>query len=173
MKLSESYDTIYRSEELGNTFDLEVVVHVFNINSGFNESLQEKCRPLKEYTWIVSSIRKETARGRSLKDAIRMVIRRIPESFLIRDEIMAERGRVTAMIFDEEWNARQMEKLRKELREEGLKEGREEGITLEKHETIKVLLDEGYDDGQIIKTARITPEMLASLKEQFTKSETH
>ena len=169
MKLSESYDTIYRSEELGNTFDLEVVVHVFNINSGFNESLQEKCRPLKEYTWIVSSIRKETARGRSLKDAIRMVIRRIPESFPIRDEIMAERGRVTAMIFDEEWNARQMEKLRSELREEAL----EEGITLEKHETVKVILEDGYDDAQIIKVARITPEMLASLKEQFIKSETH
>ena len=185
LKLSESYDTISRSEELGNAFDLEVVVHVFNINSGFNESLQEKCRPLKEYTWIVSAIRKETARGRSLKDAIRMVIRRIPESFLIRDEILAERGRVTAMIFDEEWNARQMEKLRNELREEGreigreigreegLEEGLEKGITLEKHETIKVMLGEGFDDVQIIKIARITPEALASLKEQFAKSETH
>jgi hypothetical protein len=138
---------------------------VFNINSGFNESLQEKCRPLKEYTWIVSAIRKETARGRSLKDAIRMVIRRIPESFLIRDEILAERGRVTAMIFDEEWNARQMEKLRNEYREEG--------ITLEKHETIKVMLEEGYDDAQIIKIASITPEALASLKEQFATPETH
>ena len=69
------------------------------------------------------------------------------------------------MIFDEEWNARQMEKLRNELREEG--------ITLEKHETVKVMLDDGYDDAQIIKIARITPETLASLKEQFAKSETH
>ena len=69
------------------------------------------------------------------------------------------------MIFDEEWNARQMEKLRNELREEG--------ITLEKHETVKVMLDDGYDDAQIIKIARITPEALASLKEQFAKSETH
>ena len=85
------------------------------------------------------------------------------------------------MIFDEEWNARQMEKLRNEYREEGLEigrekgreEGREEGITLEKHETIKVMLEEGYDDAQIIKIARITPEALASLKEQFIKSETH
>ena len=73
------------------------------------------------------------------------------------------------MIFDEEWNARQMEKLRNELREETL----EEGITLEKHETVKVMLDDGYDDAQIIKIARITPETLASLKEQFAKSETH
>ena len=77
------------------------------------------------------------------------------------------------MIFDEEWNARQMEKLRNEYREEGLELGREEGITLEKHETIKVMLEEGYDDAQIIKIARITPEALASLKEQFAKSETH
>ena len=73
------------------------------------------------------------------------------------------------MIFDVEWNARQMEKLRNELREEA----REEGITLEKHETVKVMLDDGYDDAQIIKVARITPESLASLKEQFAKSETH
>ena len=73
------------------------------------------------------------------------------------------------MIFDKEWNARQMEKLRNELREETL----EEGITLEKHETIKVMLGEGFDDAQIIKIARITPEALASLKEQFAKSETH
>lgn len=97
LKLSDSYGTIVRSEELGDTYDLEVIVHVFNINSGFNESLQEKCRPLKEYTWIVSSIRKETELGRSLKDAIRMVISRIPKSFLIRDEILTERGRVTAV----------------------------------------------------------------------------
>ena len=69
------------------------------------------------------------------------------------------------MIFDEEWNARQMEKLRNEYREEG--------ITLEKHETIKVMLEEGYDDAQIIKIARITPEALASLKEQFAMPETH
>ena len=73
------------------------------------------------------------------------------------------------MIFDVEWNARQMEKLRNELREETL----EEGITLEKHETIKVMLGEGFDDAQIIKIARITPEALVSLKEQFAKSETH
>ena len=77
------------------------------------------------------------------------------------------------MIFDEEWNARQMEKLRSELREEGREEGLEKGITLEKHETIKVMLGEGFDDAQIIKVARITPEALASLKEQFPKSETH
>ena len=69
------------------------------------------------------------------------------------------------MIFDVEWNARQMEKLRNELREEG--------ITLEKHETVKVMLDDGYDDAQIIKIARITPEALASLKEQFAMPETH
>ena len=176
LKLSESYDTISRSEELGNAFDLEVVVHVFNINSGFNESLQEKCRPLKEYTWIVSAIRKETARGRSLKDAIRMVIRRIPESFLIRDEIMAERGRVTAMIFDEEWNARQMEKLRNELREEAREEARkealEEGIIKNKSVTAKRMVLKGYNDAEILELTDISPENLASIREETAKSET-
>jgi hypothetical protein len=35
------------------------------------------------------------------------------------------------------------------------------------------MLEEGYDDVQIIKIARITPEALASLKEQFAMPETH
>ena len=177
LKLSDSYGTIVRSEELGDTYDLEVIVHVFNINSGFNESLQEKCRPLKEYTWIVSSIRKETELGRSLKDAIRMVISRIPKSFLIRDEILAERRRVTAMIFDEEWNARQIEKLRNEYREEGLElgreEGLEEGIAKTKSNTARRMILKGYDDAEILEVTDISTESLASLREEIAKSETH
>ena len=173
LKLSESYDTINRSEGLGDAYDLEVIVHVFNINSGFNESLHEKCRPLKEYTWIVSAIRKETERGRSLKDAIRMVIHRIPESFLIRDEILAERGRITAMIFDEEWNARAMEKLQEELREEFREEGLEEGIAKTKSNTARRMILKGYDDAEILELTDISTESLASLREGIAKSETH
>ena len=117
LRLSQCYDTNIRIDDLGNSYDLEVIVHVFNINYGCNQTVPEKCRVLEEYTWIVSSIRKETESGRSLNDAINHSIEMIPEDFVIHNVILAERGRVAAMLFDKMGDARQIEKLRYELRE--------------------------------------------------------
>ena len=166
LKLSESYDTINRTDGLGDAYDLEVVVHVININSGMNESLQAKCRPLEEYTWVTSSIRKETEHGMSLGEAISTVLRKLPKEFVIRDAIQSERGRVTAMLFDEEWYERQMEKLKDEYREEGIREG----ITQKTTAVTREMILKGYPDTEIIEIAGITSELLSSVKQEFTNS---
>ena len=165
LKLSESYDTINRTDGLGDAYDLEVVVHVININSGMNESLQAKCRPLEEYTWVTSSIRKETEHGMSLGEAISTVLRKLPKEFVIRDAIQSERGRVTAMLFDEEWYERQMEKLKDEYREEGIREG----ISQNKADVTRAMILEGCEDALIMKVTKVTSEFLASVKEGLTK----
>ena len=164
LKLSGSYDTINRSDELGEAYDLEVIVHVININSGINEALQEKCRPLKEYTWIISSVRQEKDSGQTLNDAIRTVIRNIPDDFVIREEILTERERVTGMLFDEEWNAEQLEKLKAEYREDGLKEG----IEKNKAEIAQKMLLKGYPDTEITGLVDVTPEYVAALRDELS-----
>ena len=165
LKLSGSYDTINRTDELGDAYDLEVIVHVININSGMNESLQAKCRPLEEYTWVTSSIREETDRGMTLKDAVNTVLRKIPENFVIRDAMMEERGRVTAMLFDEEWNARQLEKLKDEYLQKG--------ISQNKTDVTRAMILKGYPDTEIIEITGIEPEFLKTVKENLTNVKTN
>ena len=51
MKLSELYES---AEE---TAELELIVHVLNINQGHNEALLNACRPLREYAAYTAKVR--------------------------------------------------------------------------------------------------------------------
>ena len=126
---------------------------------------RKKCRVLEEYTWIVSSIRKETESGRSLNDAINHCIEMIPEDFVIHNVILAERRRVAAMLFDEMGDARQIEKLRYELREKFINEGIEQGINKTKAKVIRSMILDGCDDSFILKIADVTPEYLKTIRD--------
>ena len=69
------------------------------------------------------------------------------------------------MLFDEEWYERQMEKLKDEYREEGIREG----ISQNKADVTRAMILKGYPDTEIIEIAGISSEFLASVKEGLTK----
>ena len=69
------------------------------------------------------------------------------------------------MLFDEEWYERQMEKLKDEYREEGIREG----ISQNKADVTRAMILEGCEDALIMKVIKVTPEFLASVKEGLTK----
>ena len=68
------------------------------------------------------------------------------------------------MLFDEEWNAEQLEKLKAEYREDGLKEG----IEKTKAEDARALILEGFEDSLIQRCLKVTPEYVAVLRDELS-----
>ena len=95
--------TLYLSDAFigGKQGDLEVTVHVFNINQGFNEKLKEACQPLQEYCWFHDRIRSQTDAGVYLADAVDEAIQTMPEEFKLKEFLMKERNEVMHNMFEE------------------------------------------------------------------------
>ncbi len=125
--------------------DIEVKVRIININRGHSADILCACKPLEEYAWFVAQVRSSTA---SCKDpdnnthadidrAIDRAIDEMPDDFVIKKFITANRAEVKDMCLTEYNEAETMEL----LKEEGRREGRQEGT----HETrlldIKNLMD--------------------------------
>ena len=101
--------------------DVAVNVHVFNINKGRNPSIQEKCKPLAEYSWTVDRIREfekelkdDVPKEELLETAIDRTLDEMPEDFVIKEYLLAHRAEVKGMIITEYDEARELELIRKE-----------------------------------------------------------
>ncbi len=105
---------------------------MININWGKNRSLLEKCKPLGEYSWFVEETRKNQSANRELKDAIGKAIDDMPDDYLIKQLLVANRAEVEDMCITEVDEAEYNDLLRAECeakgREEGRVEGKEEGV---------------------------------------------
>ena len=69
------------------------------------------------------------------------------------------------MLFDEEWNAEQLKKLKAEYREDGLKEGEKT-----KAEDVRALILEGFEDSLIQRCLKVTPEYVAALRDEIAQT---
>ena len=76
------------------------------------------------------------------------------------------------MLLDPEGAARQFENLKRVLRKEAWEEGREEGINKNKADVVRALLQEGMDESFILRVVKVTPEFLASIKEEVPAKQT-
>ena len=120
----------------GEKGDLELIVHVYNINGPYNVQLKKDCRPLYEYCWLVERIRAGMEPAEDKRDTellgrvITEALDEMPEDFLIKGILMKERNAVIGMIFDEYNEAldrKAAEDYAKEQHQEGLDEGIEIG----------------------------------------------
>ena len=120
LKLSDAF------MDPGHGDEFEFTATVFNINLGKNEKLLESCKPLKEYSIFVDTVRRKGRKmpaERAVDEAVRECIR----NNILKDVLSEERSSVMLEMlssFDEKVYE---EGLREEGREEGRKEGREEG----------------------------------------------
>ncbi len=103
--------------------DIEVRVHVLNINHGRNTDMLQTCEPLYEYAWIVDKVR-ENSNTMPLNLAIDSVIQSLPKDFELYPFLTVHRAEVLGM-FLEEYDEEYTMNL---FKEEGREEGREEGI---------------------------------------------
>ena len=121
MKLSELYES---AEE---TPELELIVHVLNINQGHNEALMNACQPLREYATYTAKVRDNIKAGYPLREAVEQAMtgcirEGILEEFLRRNR--SEAMKVSIYEYDAEKHLR-ME--RAEAREDGYRDGQADG----------------------------------------------
>ena len=114
LKLSDSFLVKGRP-----AFDLEVTVHVYNLNKGMNTKLLEECPVLKEYCEFADVVSKYKGQKEKLKAAIEECIQKG-----ILTDYLSERGsEVTNMLIAQYDYEKDIEVKKKEAREEGKNEG--------------------------------------------------
>ncbi len=130
LKLSDSFDEKYQG-----VADIEVSVHMYNINYGYNDDLLQNCKPLKEYSWFVERIRyykNEIIQSTSEEEmpieiAVGKAVDDMPVDFEIKPFLMAHRAEVIGMLFMEYNEEETMRLVGKEKYEDGFKDGKNRG----------------------------------------------
>lgn len=89
------------SDAFGGEGDIEVKVTMLNINYGKNHELMKACEPLKEYAWLVDSIRQRQKILKDLEAAVDKTIEDMPEEFLIKSFLLQNKAEVKGMFLTE------------------------------------------------------------------------
>jgi len=134
LKLSDAYQ---------GEGDIEVRVTMLNINYGKNQQLMDACRPLKEYAWLVDTVRRYQQKKMDLDAAVDAAISEMPDEFVIKPFLVANRSEVKAMFLTEYDEKKVLEMEREEGRLEGREEGRKEERKERNNEVAADLIKEG------------------------------
>ena len=135
---------------------------VYNLNTGKNDELLEKCRPLKEYMIFINKVREYSDdKGVDIKTAITKAIDYCIEENIMREFLIKHKAEVFSVCITEFDEKIYEAELREEAREEGLKEGREGERAKNILTTVSILRGLGLDDStiaqQISEKFELTP----------------
>ena len=139
---------------------------VYNLNTGKNDELLEKCRPLKEYMIFINKVREYSDdKGVDIKTAITNAIDYCIEENIMREFLIKHKAEVFSVCiteFDEKiYEAELREEAREEGRSLGRKEGREEERIKNILTMVSILRGLGLDDStiaqQISEKFELTP----------------
>ena len=119
LKLSDSFLS-------GADTDIEVWVRMLNVNYGNSPKLLRACKPLAEYSWLVSEIRNNNASKdeAGFSSAIDYAISIMPDDYVIKPFLKAHQAEVKGMLLTE-YNEVEAMKL---FERDGWKRGRAEGV---------------------------------------------
>jgi len=137
---------------------LELVVHVYNINQGYNAAMLEKCETLGGYSVLVSKIW-ECRETMELEEAMKAAIRHCIDNDILRPFLETHSSEVQNMLITE-WKLEEAQMAwlaqgRKEGRNEGRKEGRKEGRNEGRKEGRNEGRKEGRNEGIAIGAGNI------------------
>ena len=107
--------------------DIEVTVHMLNINSGSNMELMERCRPLSDYSKFVSNVRLLKAQGKEMADAVHQAIRDLGDDSPIKGYLQKMEAKVLRSCITEYDEQKVMDKFKEEYIAEGLQKGLQAG----------------------------------------------
>jgi hypothetical protein len=113
MNLSDAFAEAVRHEA-----DISVRVRMININKGHSAGVVNNCKPLNEYTWLVDRIRIYGSQM-PLESAVDLALQEMPETYLIKPWLEANREGVKRMLLTEYDEAKTMELFKEEGREQG------------------------------------------------------
>ena len=72
-----------------------------NLNKGKNDALLEKCRPLREYMFLINCIRENEAKGMQVEDAIDMGVQHCIDCNVLKEFLVAHRAEVVSVCLTE------------------------------------------------------------------------
>lgn len=109
--------------------DLELTVHLRNINLGHNEALMKQCHKLWEYASLIDRVNRNLAEDMSVEAAIEEAITYCIDHNILADFLTANRSGVIGMLrllteYDEK---KTMKMIARDAREEGYNDGLEAG----------------------------------------------
>ncbi len=118
--------------------DVELTVHMYNINYGHNQELLKKCRMLREYAEFVDTVRAYLAEGIERQQALNEAIDYCIEHGILSEILRKYKAEVLGMLLEEF----DVDKYERTLKNEGREEGEERLSQL----TIMLLRQNRIDD---------------------------
>jgi hypothetical protein len=163
MRLSDAFERPVEHPEI------ELICRVYNINSGYNKELMDKCRVLKEYMIFVDYVRENHKENdyENLQDAIERAIDRCIEENVLREFFMEHRLEVVKVMQLDYTFDRQIMLEREDARREGLEDGQAKEI-------IEMGQELGWTDAAILerlqKKLDVPHETAVSYLKQYGKT---
>lgn len=147
--------------------EIELVCHVYNINSGKNTPLLSKCQTLREYMYFVDMVRKNNEISGNLEDAIEKAINQCMEENVLWDFLAQHREEVMHVMTLDYTFERRLEMQRAEAIEDGERIGKEIGKEEKLSEQIRKKIQKGKPLDQIADELEEVPETIRPLYEKI------
>ena len=116
--------------------DIELNVHVYNVNYNKNFELLRGCRPIHDYSFFIDQVEINKRAGMTLEESVLKAMKTCIELGIMKDFLNAHKWEVFEVL-SLVWNE---EDAHKSYYAQGLEQGREEGREESKFEMIKNLL---------------------------------
>lgn len=143
--------------------DLELTVHLRNINLGHNEALMRQCHKLWEYASLVSRVNENLASGMTRNMAVEEAVTYCLEQGILTDFLDENRTGVLGMLrLLTEYNEK--EHIRR-LKRDAKEDGRMEGMLRERAAAILELLSERGDVSAELRKVIVEQTDIAVLRE--------
>ena len=161
LRLSDAFEKETKNPEI------ELVCHVYNINSGKYTPLLSKCQTLREYMYFVDMVRKNNEISGNLEDAIEKAINQCMEENVLRDFLAQHREEVMHVMTLDYTFERRLEMQRAEAIEDGERIGKEIGKEEKLSEQIRKKIQKGKPLDQIADELEEVPETIRPLYEKI------
>ena len=129
MRLSDSFIG-------GREGDVEVSVHLININKGNNEKLKEGCWHLQEYCGLVDTIRAKLSEGKIIEHAVDESIDEMDKDSVLKEYLVKHRAGVKEIMFDEKSIEEMKEKVDRRINELETEVSKKDALLSEKDQQI-------------------------------------
>lgn len=120
LKLSDAFERYDEEPEL------ELKVHVININKGYNEEIMENCGVLREYSEFIDRIRVLHAEL-SMEEAIVTAVDECIQGGILKDFLLKQKAEVIETLLFEYNEEEALKAMKQQEYENGLEEGRVNG----------------------------------------------
>ncbi len=145
--------------------DVQVTVHVKNINFGHNSELMNKCNKLYEYSYLIDQVKKNIQKGYDRDEAVDLAVTDCIKCGILAEFLAENRSEVSEMLLTECDMKFVMEGIRRDSFQDGFQGGFRDGFQGGLDQGIKSLI-EGFQEAHISREE--TEQMV---REKFSMSE--